>query len=973
MYNLNDDLDLLYELDALRNRAKELREGGLLALKGIKEIDINGKIIPTETDQNKSYEKWITSANDVEAALLVKVQNHKDISDSDSQNDEAQASRELKERLKEIKLRSLFPSIHKTFEALPGNGRDDKGEYITLKVYKERLDDQDESKTAEVAGDLMRTTDKFIEGLDVTVPVLIAARTMQALVRRAQSVFHRATMVCYYRIVRELYVAVGPDWIIGAARANAGGTASAFVTSECIRAILAFENAVKRTVDFFKQTRELWERHDQLKIMLDGIGVQPGTSHPLSKWADKAIRRMWLDWYISTNPRRGEMAVYFDPPNNQIPPTPLNEIDMKFVDLYLKALPVNLRTFVDKAREQMERAKTEIDELRKEQNPYEQTGTQTEGEEKRFKKGRDKEDERVYQQTESAHQVAFRAVKRGISETDHSEAVLEENQDHLVTILDLFISQFEDISRSIHRILEPAKQYVRNVVNRELANAETGRFDAGELAFAAASYGATTDWKQNERLERACALLIRSLPDSGSLPTKRPFHSTPRGYRLLPIGCEMTRSFAQLLQKTNYEFEPQMVRKMLNIFEDKEISLSVSTQDKKRFGWNFEGAPSPGRACVWVTAVAVLALDRIVRMLNERVNTIVLKHFEVITPEKPHTEMTLNHLIYSDYGFTEYFSREPSLAIRLEQMRAHVIRATLPEWYRPDSHRYGRVKSNQKVFSVILYGPPGTGKTTLVESLAFSSHVPLVRLSPSDLTVHGQELIEGRARAVFEALSMLTQAVIILDEFEPVLDSRNPEGKGEDSSDPVFNFLLTGMLPKLAKLNEAAGKQSLVYCLATNFMERIDKAARRIGRFDFKIPVYHPDPLSRAGTFLYRLNRYATSCGGENINLRKDELSKKKLLEVVSDTAYLPAGELAKHYFKTDKDSPWFEYYLKEGAEKYPVGDKDKLTIPEGLSPEEVDQRDRLTKWEDKIENAIGDNHDPTGVTDILSYCLTPD
>src|SRR5262249_18579318 len=150
---------------------------------------------------------------------------------------------------------------------IDSSSEDEKGEYLNVRVYKEEI--SDDAATTGDSPEKRLTTDMFIEGLDITVPVLIAARTMQALVRRAQTVFHRATMICYYRIVRELYDATGPDWIIGGARANVGGSASAFVTSECIRAVLAFEHSVKRTVDFFKHTRQLWRRHERLKIMLD--------------------------------------------------------------------------------------------------------------------------------------------------------------------------------------------------------------------------------------------------------------------------------------------------------------------------------------------------------------------------------------------------------------------------------------------------------------------------------------------------------------------------------------------------------------------------------------------------------------------------------------------------------------------------------------------------------------------------------
>lgn len=938
MSKLNDDLELLYELNDLRLRAKKLRRGGLAALRGIADISISGKIKTAREGDDKYYENWITSGNEVEAALLVRVQNHKDMSEDDAENDDAEASPALKEKLKKITLKSLFPSLTKTIQILD-RPEGEAADYIVLRIDKKRLG----------AGQGGTVTEKFLELVDSTVPVLMAARAMHALVGRADTVFHRATMICYYRIVRELYFAVQPDWIIGAARANAGSDASAFVTGECIRAILAFENSIIRAVAFFRNTRELYRRHKRIRAMLDGLGAKQG--HPLSLWADMAIERMWLNWYVSTNPRRSEIAV------KQVLTANLPErADMKSVGEYLNRLPAALAQYVKDARREIELAQGEIDAIREEQNPYDrETGE--------LKEGYGEEEVRVYQQTESAHSVAYRAIRRGMAETERAQGGFFDGD--LEVLLGEFAKQFEDISRRIHRILEPAKRYVRTVVNRELAFAatdESGRFDPGELAFAAASLGATTEWRQNERLTRACELLSQNLPASGSLPTRRPFHSNTRGYRLIPIGCETARSFAQLLQRANHAFDPKVVRRMLHIFEENRILGASAAQgegqeeQEERVAWNFEGAPHRDKPCVWVTATAVLALDRIVRMLNERINSLVLKNFEVIRPENPHTNLTLNNILYPDYGVSRLEPwRGRSIGVSLERMRAHVERAMLPGAYKGGG-------KEKKVYSVILYGPPGTGKTTLIEALALSSRAPLVRISPSDLTVQGQELIEGRARAVFEALSMLTQAVIILDEFEPVLQDRSSPKAGAER---MFNFLMTGMLPKLVKLHDAAKKQSLVYCLATNYVKDIDDAAKRSGRFDLHLPLYNPDPLSRAGAFLYRAVWRGAFAG----TARQRREQEGRLLAVVEDTAYASAGELNEVYFKHDRDPACFEYFFSGGEKRYRVREREALKIDDGYNESEKEERKRINEWEGRMgalpRDLPGD--------DKLSYCLSPE
>jgi hypothetical protein len=906
MPDLKDALDTLYELNGLRDRAKELREQGRLALKEIK----NTRVASSGKDKSKSAgkglrEEWIKSGNSVEAALLVKVQNHRDLSDDENENDISEAGSELTNRLINIKLKDLFP---------PADNE-------TPETYEDRGDRD--------------------------IPVLVAARVMQALVTRSKTVFSKATLLCYYRIVRELYIAAPPDWTIGAARAGTGGNTSAFITGECIRAIFAFNDSIKSTATFFEKTHRLLGRYELLNEMLNGFGHQPlpennakagrtkevGKAHgvnnevsPIHEWADRAIERMWFDWYISTNPRHVNMALHLGKEGNQLLFHPTEQVDMKAVGEYRRSLRGNLKRAVEEARRAIISAKREIQSLREDQGAFLKDKPSAEERHAHEKEARD------YYRAESAHRFAFSLIEKAEEEVERAAAFFK--KDSIKDILEEFKKQFEEIPQVIRRVLEPAKRYIRTVLHREVASTAFGRFDAGELVFAAASFGAMTDWKPSEYLTRACDLLIEALPESGRLPTIRPFHSTRRGHRMLPIGCEMTRSLAQLIQKINYEIDPKLVRRMLNIFEEKLIPLDTQNygDGKKRVAWNFEGSPDSNRPCVWVTSVSILAIDRVARMLNERINSIIFKYFEVIRPEKPHSSLTLNDLFYSDYGLSKYHDpTQPAMALRLEQMRAHAMRVTLPEMYRDERGK------KERMFSAIFYGPPGTGKTTLVEALALSSDLPLIRLSPSDLVVQGPAEIEGRARTVFEALSMLTQAIIIFDEFEVVVGQRGQAAAGTQHKDEdIFEFLRTGMLPKLLKLHDSAGKQSLVYCLATNHFWKIDPAARRKGRFDLHLPVYDPDSLSRAGTLLYRLRRVIQRLdnderlnSGSHFSPTEDGLPLR-FMEVVEKTRDVRASSLAEDYLrlpewvidheskrpdKYQEEIPCF-WYILEGGDK---------------------------------------------------------
>ena len=326
----------------------------------------------------------------------------------------------------------------------------------------------------------------------------------------------------------------------------------------------------------------------------------------------------------------------------------------------------------------------------------------------------------------------------------------------------------------------------------------------------------------------------------------------------------------------------------------------------------------------------------------------------------------------TDYGLSEYYqSPQPSLALSVEQMRAHVMRVTLPEMYRDQRGR------KEKVFSAIFYGPPGTGKTTLVEALALSSHVPLIRISPSDLVVQGPAAIEGRARAVFEALSMLTQVVIILDEFEDVVGQRVKDSDG-DHDGKIFQLLRTGMLPKLIKLNDSARRQSFVYCLATNYLKKIEPAAKRRGRFDLHLPVYDPDPISRAGTLLYRLYRVARRLEHDRVLVRESALLAARFLQIVKMTGNIRASSFSDDYLRLpnwvydhtrirpeayENEIPLFWYILT--GEKKGYDEKTKLldeernktlnehnTFIKEASPEEQEESKWLREYESQLGSA---------------------
>lgn len=333
MIDISAELDTLYELSELRDRAKELRKLGRTALKAISP-PLEEVIDLTKIATDKTGKEWVGSKNEVEYALLARLQNHRDMDD-----ELAEAAPRLMEELQNIGWASLFP-------------RDE------------------------------------IDSLHAPVPVLLAARAMHALVGRADTVFSKATMLCYYRIVRELYTAGGPDWIIGAARAGKGGSASAFITGECIRAILAFENAITRTIAFFLQTKDFHERFQLIKSM-------PAS---FADWKEIAIERAGLDWFIQANPGHRDLAL-------SLPP--LQAVDENTIEKYFRKLPAALKKEVRSGVRSIQRALDDIQRFREREEPSASAAQHSLADPQR----------RHNYQTESAHERARSVIENASQES----------------------------------------------------------------------------------------------------------------------------------------------------------------------------------------------------------------------------------------------------------------------------------------------------------------------------------------------------------------------------------------------------------------------------------------------------------------------------------------------------------------------------------------------------------------------------
>jgi hypothetical protein len=244
-------------------------------------------------------------------------------------------------------------------------------------------------------------------------------------------------------------------------------------------------------------------------------------------------------------------------------------------------------------------------------------------------------------------------------------------------------------------------------------------------------------------------------------------------------------------------------------------------------GWNSGGqikTLEAGKPESWATAVVHMFLHKLQEVLSDKIQDEILDIYHTKHYEKD--EKKWKNMLDIDIFLGSQHNKKKLKDILQEEI------LTPLEGKSPSEIRKKKIEHKR---SALLFGPPGTSKTDLARATAMKMGWPLILIDPSHFLKDGLPNIYSKADEVFNDLYDLSCVVILFDEMDALVRTR--EEKGGGSLDVTSRFLTTSMLPKLANLYDAG---QTIFFMATNYQDQFDEAIKRPGRFDLLLCMWPP-------------------------------------------------------------------------------------------------------------------------------------
>lgn len=315
------------------------------------------------------------------------------------------------------------------------------------------------------------------------------------------------------------------------------------------------------------------------------------------------------------------------------------------------------------------------------------------------------------------------------------------------------------------------------------------------------------------------AALVLMFSDASPATASTTFQVVFLGFVILPAAVNVTVLVLLAIEKTN-----DAVAESKIVSNAALLSLMPATLTLPADYW-----------LVYALAALLIAARIVIEM---RLRTINPERRMVVSRHADHDDETSD----SAEGATSHFMFEAVTAeltladlAGMEDLKERLIAAANEARQMIPKGKGKGLRANARN-GILLYSEPGNGKTVLTEGLAGTLGLPIIKMSFGDVASKWVNSTTENVVQMFKDARAQAPCVLFMDEVDSVISKR--EGITTDEESPkTTNQILT-------ELVNSRGS-GVVIVMATNFLDRLDAAAIREGRVDFKINVPAPDAAAR--------------------------------------------------------------------------------------------------------------------------------
>ncbi|KAG2388593.1 hypothetical protein C9374_000032 [Naegleria lovaniensis] len=187
----------------------------------------------------------------------------------------------------------------------------------------------------------------------------------------------------------------------------------------------------------------------------------------------------------------------------------------------------------------------------------------------------------------------------------------------------------------------------------------------------------------------------------------------------------------------------------------------------------------------------------------------------------------------------------------------------------------------QPPLGILLYGPPGTGKTTLIRTLALSTHSTFLYCNVAQVYSPYVGEAEKAIRDIMSKARIMNPSIVFFDEIDAIVGKREFTMGGADSvSSRVLSTLLNEM-------DGIEGTKNLLVVAATNRPDMIDSALMRPGRLEHLLYVPPPDVDAKKSIFEIHMK----NLGERFLNAEGCEISREEMVRLLVENEEI-SGEM---------------------------------------------------------------------------------